>query len=135
MRIKKVSQIAGTVGSIVNSYSTSSNDSYSSSYVNGLNTYSTTETRIGTWIDGKPLYRRVVELPNELTISASDWAGTSLPSNNIATIINGLGIKSGDATSQIRVQASTDALSIMNPASSFSIVIKYIIIEYTKTTD
>lgn len=24
------------------------------------NTYSTTETRIGTWIDGKPLYRKVI---------------------------------------------------------------------------
>lgn len=25
------------------------------------NIYSTTETRIGTWIDGKPLYRKVIE--------------------------------------------------------------------------
>lgn len=103
--------------------------------VDDPNTYSTTETKIGTWIDGKPIYRKVVTLPNDLTINAEDWAGTSLPSNNIETIINGLGIKSGNATSQIRVQASADALSIMNPASSFSIVIKNIVIEYTKTTD
>lgn len=35
--------------------------------VDNPNDYSTTETRIGTWIDGKPLYRKVVEigsLPN-----------------------------------------------------------------------
>lgn len=39
-------------------------------YVNGLNTYSTTEQRVGTWINGKPLYRKVVyisSLPNNAT--------------------------------------------------------------------
>lgn len=140
MRIKKISPTTPANGNIENQYGTSQTNAYSEEYSNNtfasknIENYSTTETRIGTFL-GKPLYRKVVELPNDLTISASDWAGTSLPSNNIATIINGLGVRSGDATSQIRVQASADALSIMNPASSFSIVIKYIIIEYTKTTD
>ena len=34
--------------------------------------YSTEETRIGTWIDGKPLYRRVItgNLPNSLNVSS-----------------------------------------------------------------
>ena len=39
---------------------TSSTDAYSCSYVNGLFEYSTSEKRIGTWIDGKPLYQKTV---------------------------------------------------------------------------
>ena len=102
--------------------------------LNNQDSYSTTEQRIGTWIDGKPLYRMVVVLPNETTINAGEWIGTGL-NNNIETIINGLGVRTGGATSQIRVQATSTAISIMNPASSFGIVIKYIVLEYTKTTD
>jgi len=54
----------------VDTYSTSTDDSYSCNYINGLNEYSTTEQRIGTWIDGKPLYRKMYNLgtlPNKAT--------------------------------------------------------------------
>lgn len=42
------------------------------------NVYSTEETRIGTWIDGKPVYRRVVSATTPTnqevwTMSAADW--------------------------------------------------------------
>lgn len=59
MRIKKVSQTTPVTAQVVDGYSTSTTDAYSANYVNGLNTYSTTEQRVGTWTDGKPLYRRV----------------------------------------------------------------------------
>ena len=75
MRIKKVSQTSGYVGTVSNSYSGSTTDTYSCDYVNGLNTYSTTETRIGTWIDGKPLYRKVINVgnkPTDATINVSN---------------------------------------------------------------
>lgn len=61
--IIKAFSSAGLVANIANGYSTSQNDAYSCDYVNNLNTYSTTETRIGTYMD-KPLYRKVVELGN-----------------------------------------------------------------------
>lgn len=51
--IIKASSSAGLVAKVVNQYSTSQNDAYSCDYVNNLNTYSTTEKRIGTWIDRK----------------------------------------------------------------------------------
>ena len=54
----------GEVGSqaseITNEYSTSTGLGYSANYINNLHTYSTDEQRIGAWIDGKPLYRKVV---------------------------------------------------------------------------
>lgn len=57
MRIKKVSQTTSTQAQVVDGYSTSTTDSYSCNYVNGLNTYKTTEQRVGTWTNGKPIYQ------------------------------------------------------------------------------
>lgn len=56
---------------ITNTYSTSQVLGYSANYVNNLNTYSTTEQRIGTYL-GKPLYRKVVTG----VINASSTSGT-----------------------------------------------------------
>lgn len=58
MRIKKMYQGTVPENKILDTYSTSATDTYSCNYVNGLETYSTNETRIGTWIDGKPIYRK-----------------------------------------------------------------------------
>lgn len=51
-------------------------------YVNDkvLDTYSTTEQRIGTWIDGKPLYRRVLE--DTLGTSNNSWKSIQLTTSN-----------------------------------------------------
>ena len=56
--IIKVLDAPAIQAQVVNGYSTSSRDSYSCNYVNNINTYSTDEIRIGTWM-GKPLYRKV----------------------------------------------------------------------------
>ena len=47
---------------IHDAYSTSTTDTYSCNYINEarLEEYSTTEKIIGTWIDGKPIYRKVL---------------------------------------------------------------------------
>ena len=71
MRIKKVSQTTSTQAQVVDGYSTSTTDSYSCNYVNNINTYSTNEIRIGTWIDGKPIYRKVYIENNPTT---GEWA-------------------------------------------------------------
>lgn len=58
--IIKAIQTTPVQAEVINEYSTSTTDTYSANFINGLNTYSTTEQRIGTWIDGKPLYRKVL---------------------------------------------------------------------------
>ena len=47
---------------IHDAYSTSTTDTYSCNYINEakLEEYSTTEKIIGRWIDGKPIYRKVL---------------------------------------------------------------------------
>lgn len=46
--------------SFKSSMTNSDTDTYSCNYINNLNIYSTEETRIGKWIDGKPLYRKTI---------------------------------------------------------------------------
>lgn len=47
-------------------------------------TYSTTEKKVGTWIDGKPLYRKVIEttLPTVITDKTPVLANTALNIDN-----------------------------------------------------
>lgn len=52
----------------------------------GLN-YSTQEHVVGTWIDGKTIFERTVELTN-ITISASSGYSYDISSWNVDTIIN-----------------------------------------------
>lgn len=66
--IIKANQTAGTVAQIANARSTSSSNAYSCSYINDLHTYSTTEKRVGTWTDGRPVY--------EITITATKVSET-----------------------------------------------------------
>lgn len=59
MRIRKKYQVIPTNAKLENGYSTSATNGYTADYINSLNEYSTDEVRIGTWTDGKPLYRKV----------------------------------------------------------------------------
>lgn len=105
--------------------------------------YSTSEIRIGTWVDGKPLYRTVVNfgaLPNSSAknavfattdknitkiygIARSSTNNLPLPFVVQDAPTNSIGINCGNGN--IWVQTGSDR-------SSYS---AYIIIEYTKTTD
>lgn len=147
MRIKKVSQIAGTVGGVVSTHSISSNDTYSCSYVNDLNTYSTTEIRIGTYL-GKPLYRMAVEstsAANAYNINADDvdkivnvggmirrsdydiWQFLPSRLDNTSFSAQFGNLQIFDGYVQVQVSLGTSW------ASTMSRIIIYI--EYTKTTD
>ena len=114
---------------------------------NTLNTYSTSETRIGTWINGKPLYRKVVDtgtLPND-TYKDVD---TGLNSSNINVVKIGGGAK---ATTGVQLPlpfistASENSISISLQATGkvrldtgvdrSNFTSSYVIIEYIKTTD
>ena len=121
--------------------------SYSANYVNGLNTYSTTETRVGTWIDGKPVYRKVVDcgaLPNASTKNIAHGI------SNLNTVTSFQAIaKSPSSNAWLPIPATSPANVIYHVSiymTNTNIVINtgdnktaytqtYAIIEYTKTTD
>lgn len=106
--------------------------------VDDPNVYSTSETRIGTWIDGKPIYRIVVPF----TIS-SGWQSFGSFSN-IDKFINIRHSRIGSGNTY-PYYASTDNYAYLYiPTSKSSIYIAsngettaqgHLIVEYTKTTD
>lgn len=111
----------------------------------GGEVYSTEETRIGTWIDGKPLYRSIhyVTFPN----GSVTWAkiADAPPNVDTATRLYGIAYGLNGYTAPLPQALANYSLSIVlkykseiqlystNP--SYYGVPAYIYLEYTKTTD
>lgn len=109
--------------------------------------YSETETRTNkVWIDGKPIYRKVVNcypMPNNAALNYS----VSLPYHDMITFISGVAVweqsdiaiplpyaSSGSLDSQVAYyySGSNIIISTKSDRSSFKC---YVTLEYTKTTD
>lgn len=156
--MKKIKKVAVTpidpiTGSIVDGTNIDNKEenTYSAEIIDGLvkEKYSTTETVIGTWIDGKTIYRKIVDfgaLPNTNAKSVS--TGVS----NIDTLIkigaSSLNPTSGDymylpyahtsglasqVTLYININDNLINIRTGNDRSGFTKT--YVIMEYTKTTD
>ena len=111
-------------------------------------TYSTDETIIGTWIDGKPIYRRVISTTSPSTANTaarvvnitgwdietlvSDFFQITNPTYNITSSSN-----SDNAISYMRLYAQPDNIGYMINVKNSSYLSKplIVILEYTKSTD
>lgn len=93
--------------------------------------YSTTEKVIGTWIDGKPIYRKVYSISGDMIASA--W--TTLTSlSNVATLTKGL--MGGSANNCVWNDVILRVLNNnIQYYSSLTHSYSWVIVEYTKTTD
>lgn len=93
------------------------------------NVYSTEETICGTWIDGKPVYRKVIVLPSRPVIGTS-WKslGVSVPDIDIIVSVAHCDTVSGVGGTFMIVK-NTSPLQGLTP---ISININYLILEYTK---
>ena len=146
MRIEKVSQTTPTSAQIVDGYSTSTTDGYSANYVNnyveGLHTYSATETIVGTYMD-KPLYRKTFIIDSG--ISSGMTIQHSISNFDLLVKVegsfrrtdgkmNGLLIGTSDNYSVNIYDVTTSQFSL---AKGGSITVNYIHVSlyYTKTTD
>lgn len=104
------------------------------------NTYSTTEEQIvGTWIDGRPIYRKVVAYENNLP-SASGWQ-TLLMVPGIEAVINSRTIVDENASGRtigtrdmylIEAAPTYNNIQIYN-ASPYGVYVKWVIVEYIKS--
>lgn len=145
--IIKAFQTAGTVAQILNTRSSSTTDAYSADYINNLSTYSTTETVVGTWIDGKPIYRTVVNIGQlSSNIGQTNYAHGIA---NIDTFINVTGIINNGTewfnfNSVYRaVDNITYDLGLLANKTNITYTTRtdrsaytgIVILEYTKTTD
>jgi hypothetical protein len=127
---------------------TSANGLMSSSdktLLNNETTYSTTETRIGTWIDGKPIYRKIINfgaLPNasEKTVSHNianlkDIIKLSAISKSTNVYFHIPLSSSASLSANIYILATNTDITIGAGADRTIFTQTYVIIEYTKTTD
>lgn len=113
------------------------------SLASNANEYSTTETVIGTWIDGKPLYRKVYSITSPSSANANY---ADLSSLNIETTVHLYGYyKKPTGTFGIPFYDSDNNYSVIfinnsnqlrgRFGNSSEITNAKVVIEYTKTTD
>lgn len=112
--------------------------------INSSTSYSTTEQVVGTWIDGKPIYRKVIEcgaLPN----NANKDVVHNIQNLGVTIKCNGMAVRTSDSRA-LTIPDSTPSAEIScgvtntnvyitthNDRSSFNN--SFLILEYTKTTD
>ena len=142
MRIKKVSKTTPTQSQIVNSYSESTNDTYSCNYINSMDKYSTNEVKTNkVWIDGKPIYRKVISIPQ--FSNTEIYVNTGITTISEVVNIDGSFSRVGytkrysiDNTymNEYNIELTTGVITILtnNEYVTFQ---GYMILEYTKTTD
>ena len=97
--------------------------------------YSTTEQVVGTWIDGKTIYEKIIDNGIDMEISNSSWQTTGITINNGKMIISCFGI-SNDNSFQGAIMGYVDnnILFCQTGRNSSSAWVRYFIIQYTKTT-
>lgn len=152
MRIKKTSQTTPVQAEVVNTYSESESNAYSCNYVNNINNYSTSETFTGKhWVNGKPIYRRVIKGTTYSTGSISYYADILFDLETL-THSEGYITRTGENPMPINtviwngnndLVASSRLESLNSPSSGVRLLatkdktwVSYsIILEYTKTTD
>lgn len=99
------------------------------------NKYSTDETVVGTWVDGKPIYRKVIE--NTQDIHGTTWTYLNdFDASNIALMISISEIRDGDIiTDSIDSYVHDGKLGIQILGTEGGASHRLFILEYTKTTD
>ena len=102
----------------------------------GFNGYSTDEKRIGTWVDGKPIYRKVLNNLN-ISVTAFNYNATiDISDMNIDTIMpSTCGYDRSYGNWRI---AYWDVKSYEGKLACYPMhdgTINIIVLEYTKTTD
>lgn len=143
-RIKKTSQYIEGGATLSNTYGTSQEDGYTQEYINGLNNYSTDEVRIGTWINNKPLYRKVVSVTLINGTVNSEVISLNIEHSHILCSwvdyenkeIQLPVVNPTDAW-QVRPYTNNNnkAIQITNTNSDYVGKTAYVVVEYTKTTD
>ena len=108
------------------------------------NTYSTNEVRIGTWIDGKPLYRKVITdsatTAGDRDISIADISYDYLELVSFNVVVAGTYCLNvyGDQNSNDKIRAFINRNSnniVWSRGTSWPNASFYGTIQYTKTTD
>lgn len=104
--------------------------------------YSTTEVKTGKkWLDGKPIYRQTISVNISLG-SAGQWYNTNVKIPNVETSVSCSNFVNDSSYPTKLIRSSVPGMFATNASDyvmihSFHVTgtLKYITLEYTKTTD
>lgn len=99
-----------------------------------LRTYSTTEQVVGKWLDNSDIYECTYDLGSDLTLQESTWTDTGIAiPTNANRCIKAEGIQS-DGTSTCIMASITGTNITVQSAKNGGDIIRYLTIQYTKTS-
>ena len=102
--------------------------------------YSTDEKIIGTWIDGKPIYQKTLDLgSNGIQVPNNTWVNTGISISNLDKIINAFGGAHPTSSAFYPLMADYDFDTYNNIQfqacrMNNSVTIRYATVQYTKTS-
>lgn len=136
---------------ISNEYGIAQDKGYSQEYINKLLAYSTDEKRVGTFVDGKPTYRKTIYISGNLTYDGNGYAYIDTNISNIDVLIDFTGqvqdstsghlplpyINIGKLDYGLAMSMTNDnRIVVVNNAYDNPRLSKFVFnLEYTKTTD
>ena len=96
--------------------------------------YSTDEKVIGTWVDGKPVFQRVLTSTAQISLEANTWVSTEFSIANVDVIINAGIIDTGGNRGQIWCGHNGNTLLLLSNRTNNWVAGAHLIIQYTKST-
>ena len=105
------------------------------SALEGIGDYSTTEKAIGTWIDGRTVYHRVVELDSDINISPTSWTAiNALPLSTYKHILNIRGYTStlNNMWNLLTATDSGPSVRLLVARDGQSVNVRTLVVEYLK---
>lgn len=123
-------------GKVVNEVALNNMHSVTSNAVANSMSYSTSEVNTGKkWIDGKPIYRKVIDLAEAITVSNA-WTSISVSISGISKITYSYGLSRYlNGGFEYSLPIFVNIASSLQVLSPIDVSLKTLILEYTKTTD
>lgn len=114
----------------------------STNAIKPLHHYSTAEQIVGTWIDGKPIYERIIAKQDNMKSSSFEWVNNWLDTSNIPIDelidcwlkCSATGVNGRMNPTQVKYNGTNiDMLFSANQSVNFNC--EFAVIQYTKSTD
>ena len=98
--------------------------------------YSEDEQVVGRWSNGKPLYQKTWDLGSNVSISNTSWTLVNAISNtNMEQCVKAIASYENGVAWSIICDVTTNPCSFLAARANSSIEVRYITLQYTKTTD
>ena len=95
--------------------------------------YSTTEKIIGTWIDGKPIWQKTIDLGSNITVGNGDtWTRTSISATSIDKYVHVVGIHANGTYFPLMASTQDNVISLLTGRNVTTADVRYLTVQYTK---